>query len=123
MILNKKKINIKKKKVYKYITILSLLFFEPFLNIFFKKNLNLNIKIIKFFFIILAYFISITTYKFKSMMLVLNKYILEINNSVWPSFKETLIITLIIIFLTIIISFFIFLLDNIILNILYFILI
>ncbi|MGK2896851.1 MAG: preprotein translocase subunit SecE [Candidatus Makana argininalis] len=123
MILNKKKVTIKKNEIVKYITIISLLCFEPFINFFFKKNFILNIKIIKITFIFLSYLILITTYKFKSIILIFNKYLIEIKNSIWPSLKETLIITLIIIVLTIIISICIFLLDNIILNILYFLLI
>ncbi|MFI4846930.1 MAG: preprotein translocase subunit SecE [Candidatus Makana argininalis] len=120
MTLNKKKIKIKKKEVIKYICILSLLFFTPFAKFFLKKKFLINIKIFKLILIFISYIILIRTYKFKLFILILNKYILEIINSVWPSFKETLIITLIIIFLTIIISICIFLLDNIILNILYF---
>ncbi|MFI4847435.1 MAG: preprotein translocase subunit SecE [Candidatus Makana argininalis] len=120
MIFNIKKKKKRKSEFSKWCTIIFLLFLEPLLNVFFKKHFILNIKIIKTILIFFVYFIVTTTYKFKCIIILLNNSITEIINSIYPSFKETLIITLIILFLTIIISVCIFLLDNIILNILYF---
>ncbi|WP_343183118.1 preprotein translocase subunit SecE [Buchnera aphidicola (Neophyllaphis podocarpi)] len=112
--------NKNKKKLTKWIYILSIFVVDFIINYYYKKN-SITTILINLITITASIFIFLLTDLGKKIVIFIKKTKKEVNNIIWPKFQETLYTTLIVIFVTIITSIILWGLDNLLFSLISFI--